>query len=200
MKPNFIFILAVAAVLAACNNKPNENNIANTSDTSQTTAKQDVTQTPPVDTTQPMAVAIPDSTFLATAYNIGVFETKIAKLADKKSQDSKVKDFANMMIEQHTAMGKDVLAMLHKKNYAVPNDLPADLKDKWTELNKLTGKDFDKKYAEINVNGHKEAIEMFKSVLSNSKDADVKKLAGDALPKLQTHESHALAIQTAVNS
>jgi hypothetical protein len=41
MKPNFIFILAVAAVLAACNNKSNLDNIAGSSDTSQTTAKQD---------------------------------------------------------------------------------------------------------------------------------------------------------------
>ena len=196
MKTNFGLILIASLILSACHNNPSSTSQENANDTSAVSITTDVTKTPVPDTAQVMATAtIADSTFLDKAYNIGVFEVKIARLALQKSQDSKVKDLANMMIEDHAAMGKDVAAMMKKKNYDIPTSLPADLKDKWNELNKLSGKDFDKKYAEINVKDHKEALDMFKEVSNNSKDADVKKLATEALPKLQTHEDHALMVQ-----
>ena len=196
MKTNFGFILIIGLILSACHNNPSSTSQANANDTSAVSISSDITKTPAPDTALVMpTTTIADSTFLDKAYNIGVFEIKIARLAVQKSQDSKVKDFANMMIDDHTAMGKDVTAMMKKKNYDIPTSLPADLKDKWNELNKLSGKDFDKKYAEINVKGHKEALDMFKDVSNNSKDADVKKLATEALPKLQTHEDHALMVQ-----
>jgi putative membrane protein len=197
MKTNFALILITGLILSACNNNPSSSSQANNNDTSSTSisSKSDVTNTPAPDTAQVMTASIADSTFLDKAYNIGVFEIKIAKLAEKKSQNAKVKEFAAMMIDDHTAMGKDVTAMMNKKNYDIPTALPTELKDKWDELNKLSGKDFDKKYVEINVNGHKEALDMFKEVSNTSKDADVKKLATEALPKLQTHEDHALMVQ-----
>jgi len=202
MKTNLgtLFLFAIAVGLTACHNNPNSTSEANANDTSAVSISTDVTKTQAPDTAQVMSASIADSTFLDKAYNIGVFEIKIAKLAVQKSQDGKVKEFANMMIEDHTAMGKDVTALMKKKNYDIPTGLPGELKDKLDELNKLSGKDFDKKYAEINVNGHKEALDMFKGVSNNSKDADVKKLATEALPKLQGHEDHALMVQSQVNS
>ena len=200
MKANLLYLLIASLAFSACNNNSNSNSAANSNtDTSQMTTKPDVTSTPPVDTAQPAMASIADSTFLDKAYNIGVFEIKIARLAEKKSQNSKVKDLAQMMITDHTAMGKDVTALMRKKNYDLPAGLPDDLKATYDELNGLSGKDFDKEYVNVNVKGHKDAIEMFKGVSNNSKDDDVKKLATDALPKLQMHESHSLEVQNTLN-
>jgi putative membrane protein len=195
MKTNLGILLIVAISLTACHNNPSSSSQDNANDTSVVSTTNDVTKTTTPDTAQFAASTMADSTFLDKAYSIGVFEVKIAKLAIQKSQDAKVKGLANMMIEDHAAMGKDVTAMMKKKNYDIPTALPADLKDKLDELSKLTGKDFDKKYVEINVMGHKEALDMFKGVSKSSHDADVKKLATDALPKLQMHEDHSLMVQ-----
>jgi putative membrane protein len=202
MKINLIALTCASIILGACNNHPgatSESNSADSSSTSMTTAKTDVTQTPAPDTAHISTAGIPDSTFLAKAYNIGTFEIKIAKLANQKSQNAKVKDFANMMIKDHTEMGKNVAALMQKKNYSKPNELPAELKSKWEDLNKLTGKEFDRKYADINAAGHKEAIDMFSAVSNTSNDADVKKLATDAIPKLKAHEEHATMLQAQVS-
>ena len=201
MKSNFILLLTASAFLGACNNNPSGSTADNKADTmSMTTTKVDNNTSVTTDTTSAPNAMVADSTFLDKAYNIGTFEIKIAKLAQQKSQNAKVKELAGMMIQDHTAMGADVTALMKSKNYDRPTDLPSDLKDKWNELSKLSGKDFDKKYAEINVNGHKEALDLFKGVSMHSKDNDVKKLATDALPKLQMHEDHSLQVQSQVNS
>jgi putative membrane protein len=201
MKTTFFMFLCASFVLGACNNKPGSDS-ASASDTSAVsiyTTKTDAIEPAPKDTVQVSTAVIPDSTFLAKAYNIGTFEIKIARLANQKSQNSKVKDFAAMMIKDHTAMGKDVSDLMSKKHYNKPTGLPADLKSKVDDLSKLLGKDFDKKYADINAAGHKEAIDMFSGVSNTSADADVKRLAAGALPKLRTHEEHATMLQTEVS-
>ena len=201
MKTNCGILFITGLILSACNNNPSSSSQANTNDTSAISINTDVTKIQTPDTAaQVTPLTMADSTFLDKAYNIGVFEIKIARLAIQRSQDDKVKSFAGMMIEDHTALGKDVVALMKKKNYDIPATLPADLKDKLDELNKLTGKDFDKKYVEINVRGHKEALDMFKEVSNTTKDTDVKKLATEALPKLQMHEDHALIVQGQINT
>lgn len=200
MKTSFTFLILASLGLAACHNNPADTSATNSADTTVVT-KTDVTNTPAPDTMQvkTATASIPDSVFLEKAYNIGTFEIKMARLANQKSKNAKVKEFADMMIKDHTAMGKDVSALISKKHYTKPNALPADLESKYEDLSKLSGKEFDKKYADINADGHKEAIDLFTKVSTSTEDADVKKLATDALPKLQTHESHATMLQTEVS-
>ena len=145
MKTNLFLLISASLFFGACNNHPGSTEASNNGDTSSSmTTKTDVTQTTTPDTAKVSTAGIPDSSFLAKAYNIGTFEIKIAKLADKKSQNAKVKDFANMMIKDHTEMGKDVAALIQKKNYNKPTELPEELISKWEDMNKLSGKDFDK--------------------------------------------------------
>jgi putative membrane protein len=198
MKANFVFLLTAAIFLAACNTKPASNSNDNTgSATSDTTAKADTSGK--LNTPAPVAV-ISDTQFLATAYNIGLFEIKISKLALQKSSDKNVKTFAAMIIHDHTAANINVKALLLKKNYAVPVELPADLMDKAKELSALNGNDFDKKYATINVDGHKGAIVLFTRVSTEGKDADVRQLAASEIPTLQKHEEHAQKLLTEITT
>ena len=105
-----------------------------------------------------------------------------------------------MIIHDHTAANINVKALLLKKNYAVPVELPADLMDKAKELSALNGNDFDKKYATINVDGHKGAIVLFTRVSTEGKDADVRQLAASEIPTLQKHEEHAQKLLTEITT
>jgi len=63
--------------------------------------------------------------------------------------------------------------------------------NKMDQLQKMTGKDFDRAFAQMMVNGHREAIEMVKDARSTVQNAEVKSLLEQLLPTLQKHEDMA---------
>jgi putative membrane protein len=179
-----LYIAAIALFFTACNNKPAENAPEVSADTTNHTSPDAMSSSKP----SPAA----DSAFLTTAYQIGKFEIEIGKLARKNSQDAQVREFANMMINDHTAMGKDVEGLAAQKGVTLPAAIGDDLKKKCDKLYSLTGKEFDKEYASINVKGHTDAIDLFtKTSEDKSCSPEVQQLASSALPKLKTHKEHA---------
>ena len=56
---------------------------------------------------------------------------------------------------------------------------------------------FGKKYSEMMVDGHKDAIELFEKASIESTDPDIRAWANATLPILRTHLEHSLACQKA---
>jgi putative membrane protein len=137
-----------------------------------------------------------DADFLVFATNVGMFEIEAAKLAGKNSMSKSVKNFAEMMINDRTELGKTVSALAAQKGDSLPSAISPDLQKEWNKLDSLKGKKFDEEYIDANVKGHTDAIARFESV-ANSSDysAEVKQLAATALPKLREHKEHAEMLQ-----
>ena len=196
MRSNILYLALIGLIVASCNNKPTADTPVTVIDTVNHTNSVDssgmtTNSGQPVDTAKQMSS---DSGFLAFAHEAGTFEIEAAKLAKKKSQNAQVKEFADMMITDHTAMGKDVESLATQKNITLPVGMGYNLKKEWDKLNGLSGKDFDKEYAAANVKGHAEVISKFEMVSKNTDNADsqeVQQLASTALPKLKTHKEHA---------
>jgi putative membrane protein len=194
-----VIILSPCILFMACSN----NNSSSTDNTSSNTqAQMDSTRTNGNTSTtmnsgkeQMSNVMKSDSDFLATAYGIGKFEIQIADMAKKKTTNKDVVSFANMMIKDHTAMNGQVQQMAQQKNVQLPMALPSDLQKKSDKLDKLTGKDFMKEYADVNVDGHKDAISRFEKVANSDCSTEVKNLAANALPNLRKHREHAEMLQ-----
>jgi putative membrane protein len=194
MKSNLLYLALIGLSLTACNNKPTSDKPESVIDTmnhsgSVDSSRMTFNSSQSVNAGKTMKE---DSTFLTNAHEVGTFEVEAAKLAQKKSQDAKVKDFAAMMIADHTTMGKDVESLSAQKNITLPVGMGDDLKKKWDKLNDLTGKAFDKEYADVNVKGHKETIDKFeKAYKNNDNSPEVQQLAATALTKLKAHKDHA---------
>ena len=65
-------------------------------------------------------------------------------------------------------------------------------------LQKLSGKDFDKTYADHMVKEHQKDIKEFQDAAKNVEDPDVKKFAQDTLPTLEHHEQMAQQMESSV--
>lgn len=202
MKTKLLFLASVALILGACNNKAVNDEARSTADTSSADIRANE-KSPTASATasdKTAASVMSDTAFLLTAYNTGVFEIKASKLAKRMTEHKPVKEFANMIIKDHEAMDSNVVNMLKERGCAIPTDLPENLKAKMKELNEYMGKDFDQRYAQANIDGHKDAIGLFTDVSKNSKDAAIRKLADDALPVLQKHENDADSLMVFINT
>jgi|SRR5579863_4235807 len=145
-----------------------------------------------------IAVDKDDAKFATTAANDGMAEVAAGKMAATKATNSRVKNFADMMVTDHTKAGDELAALAKTKNITLPAAPDADAQKKADDLSKKTGKDFDKAYVDAMVDGHESAVKLFTDASQNCKDADLKAFATKTLPTLKMHLDSIKAIKAAM--
>jgi putative membrane protein len=67
-------------------------------------------------------------------------EIKLAQLAEKKSRNSKVKDFANRMITDHGKANNDLKPIADGTHLGMPDQLEGEAKATYIKLARLSGR------------------------------------------------------------
>jgi putative membrane protein len=132
-----------------------------------------------------------DSEFLVDQAEINLSEIEIGKLAQQKSTNPEVKSFGKMLVDEHTKSASEVSALAKAKNYTLPTSLTEDGQDEYNKLNEKTGLDFDKKFADLMIDGHQKAIDKLKKASEDAKDEEVRVWASNNIAGLTAHLEHA---------
>ncbi len=179
-KLQVILMIALSGLmLQACNNA--EKDSTETAD-SLNMEKDSSTAGPGI------AVVEDDAKFVVDAGNGGMTEVELSKLAQQKATNAKAKEFADMMVMDHSKANEELKALAKAKNVTLPDSLNADSKAMWEDLNKTAaGKDFDKAYVNMMVTEHKKTVSMFESASKDLKDAELKTFVDKTLPVLKGH-------------
>jgi putative membrane protein len=142
-----------------------------------------------------------DKKFMEQAAQNNMTEIQASKVALEKSSSSAVKEFANMMVTDHTKTGDEMRALATSKGVKVPEDPSAMQKAKIAVMGKLTGQNFDKQYANIvGVHAHEDTVKLFRKASTNAKDPDVKAFATKTLPALEHHLEMAKALKATTDA
>ncbi len=131
--------------------------------------------------------------FVTKASIAGQFEIQSSKLAVQKSQNDDVKDFAQRMIDDHTAADdqlKNAVASSNT-NLQISEDLDSKHQKLIAKLNSLTGVDFDKKYVSLQIKAHEKAVHLFRGYAKQNDAPALNTFAKKTLPTLQDHLTHA---------
>jgi putative membrane protein len=136
-----------------------------------------------------------DSDFLKKAAKGGMAEVELGRLALEKASSPDVKDFANLMIKDHSKANRELTALAASKGLDLPKGkgLSEDVSE--THLKMLSGKSFDDAYVKAMVDDHKEDVADFQKQAESAQDPDVRKFAQKTLPTLQEHLSKIEKIQ-----
>jgi putative membrane protein len=134
-----------------------------------------------------IATAEDDAEFATKAAVSGLAEVELGKIALAKSSDAKVKDFANMMVNDHGKANEELKTLAAAKNITLPTALDEDHTKMMNELNGLSGKDFDKKYVDAMVDGHQKTLDLMEDEGKDGKDAQLKAFATKTAPIVKTH-------------
>ena len=141
---------------------------------------------------------------------VGIVETaddidiNYAKLALSKARDKQVRDFAQQMITDHSAVQKSVINVASKLN-VTPADSPtsdslkAQAQQTLEKLRGLKGKAFEKSYVDNEVRYHEAVINATKTVLiPSAQNAELKSALQGAEPLFEGHLAHAERVQSAI--
>jgi putative membrane protein len=134
-----------------------------------------------------IAVAPSDSEFATKAAVSGMAEVALGKLALSKTTNPQLKEFANMMVKDHGKANTELMALAKTKNITLPTAVDDVHKKKMEDLQKKSGVDFDKGYAQAMVEGHEATLKLMQGESTDGKDADLKAFAAKTAPIVQTH-------------
>jgi putative membrane protein len=141
----------------------------------------------------------PDQEFVTKAAQGNSAEVELGKIVAAKSKDPSVKQFAQMMVKDHTTALNELQELAQTKNLNFNDDLPDDAKSLQEKLSNDSGKQLDKDYMDGMVEDHQKDVQEFTDKSQNAKDPDVKQWASKTLPTLQKHLEKAQQIDAKLN-
>ena len=196
MKKTFLLVPAFVCILAmACNDSTNTTETSNTS-TSSNTARDGDENTSNSNTSNNNVVTDEKSKeFMTKVTNSGMAEVQMAKDAQQKATIDAVKNYAAMLERDHTAVGEQIKVFASQRNVSLPTSTSPDKQEMINDMNKMTGKSFDKDYISMMIKSHNDGIKLFEDTKANASDVDIKNFADKTLPTLRMHLDSAKAIQ-----
>ena len=143
-----------------------------------------------------LAASNPDASFYKNAAEGGIFEVEAGKLAQDKGSSQKVKDFAAMMVTDHSAANDKLKTLAASKDVSLPSSSSVSQMATKGKLDVLSGDTFDKSYIKSQLKAHRQTIALFKKESTTGKDADAKAFASATLPTLHAHLKAVTALAT----
>jgi putative membrane protein len=171
---------ALATICFSCNNSA-------TSTAAQDSARVDSARADSTARATAVTVSKVDQDFAISTADAGMTEIQAAGIAEKKSTNKEVTDYAKMMVTDHTAAADKLKDIAAKKNITLPTTVSADMQKNLDDLQSKSGKTFDKDYIKMMVDDHKKVIKSFEDESKNGQDADIRAFADSTLHTLQHH-------------
>jgi len=132
------------------------------------------------------------------AYTADVIDIRYAHLALAISKNQEIHDFAKTMIRDHNEVNRQALALLGKlkvkpQDNFLSKSLNKGAEAKINELSKLRGAEFDKSYAQNELDYHIAVNKLVENAfIPNIENAEVKTLFEAGLTIFKAHEKHAV--------
>jgi putative membrane protein len=133
-------------------------------------------------------------------------DVDLAKLAQSRTGNPDVKQFATTMITDHSAVNAQATALATKlgvtpKDNAVSQSLLKGAAEARAAIEPLKGKAFDKAYIDREVVYHEAVIDALDKVLvPHTSNAELKKLLVDVRPAFEAHLAYAKKLQGALGA
>ena len=128
-----------------------------------------------------------DTKFIKKTSDSGMAEVKLATLATQKAERADVKEFANMLVSDHSKANEELASLAKTKGVEVSAMIPAKAADAFKDLENESGKNFDKAFLDKMEKDHKDCIDDFEKIEKSGKDGDLKAWVSKTLPTLRAH-------------
>lgn len=163
----------------------------------QTVAVNSTTKSKTTDTKN----EISDANIAAIVSVAGSLDIAYGKIAMSKSNNKQVREFAERMVNDHSAIQDAAVKLLNKLGVTPAENetsrgLAANGEKIKQKLNSLSGAEFDKFYIDNEVAYHALVVNATENVLiANAKNAELKSTLESVLPLFERHLEHAKMIQ-----
>ena len=179
--------------------------VASADDTKgSTTTTTTTTQKKTTDKTASTKISDADLQVMAQMHHVNQDEIAMGKTAEMKGSTQAVKSFGKMLVTDHQAADKDLLALARKHGQTIPAYKPTneadqkdekDDKDMATKVKGEKGAEFDKDFLSMMVMGHEKVLAKLDTAMGMVTSDDLKTAIQNVKPTLQKHADTARDLQ-----
>jgi putative membrane protein len=126
-------------------------------------------------------------------------EIEMARLAQEKSENGDIKDYAGMLEKDHGAANADMIDFAKDHNISQPGATREAL-ESITRLKGLSGAEFDREFINMMVENHQKAVTLYRDQQQTVQNGDLKEFVDDVLPKIEGHLRKAQELQSTIFS
>ena len=128
-----------------------------------------------------------DRLFAQLASGGGMAEVEFGRLAAERAGNSRVKEFAQRMVEDHGKANDTLKGLADKSKIPLPVELGPDHQKQRSDLEKLEGAAFDLAYMRGQVMEHQKTVQLLAWEIDSGQDAEIKQFAVATLPTVMHH-------------
>ncbi len=129
--------------------------------------------------------------FVNKAILSDMFEIQSSRIAIERAKNDDIKNFAQLMVDEHTRTSEHLQGILRTTNMKTPSTLDAEHQKMVEELQSMPDSNFDHRYLSMQIAAHEKAIKLFSDYAQRGMDAALKSFASDTLPTLKEHLNEA---------
>jgi putative membrane protein len=129
----------------------------------------------------------PDESFYKNAAEAGHAEVEAGKGAEAKATSPAVREFAAMMVKDHTAANEKLQKIATSKGIELPTGPAMMQKAMNKKTDMKSGDAYDKDYIHSQIKAHQDTAELLQKEIAEGKDPQAKAFASETLPKVQAH-------------
>ena len=142
--------------------------------------------------------APPAEEFVTMASSSDMFEIQSSTAALEKGESAAVKEFAQMMVADHTKSSEELLAAVEASGLDItpPGAMTPEHQERSDALNGANVTDFDAAYIDAQVAAHQEALALMQSYAETGDNEALRAHAQKSVPIIQAHFEHAQKLDT----
>jgi predicted outer membrane protein len=125
--------------------------------------------------------------FATNAAQNSFAEIVLSSLALQKSDNQRVVDFSEMMIDQHSTAAVQLMKLLNEGEMTVPVTPGQNQMQAIERLQSLSGEEFNQAYFEHQVEAHQKAVSLFEKGAESAQSEELQRFAEMKLPLLRAH-------------
>jgi putative membrane protein len=128
-----------------------------------------------------------DRTFIAQAAYGSLGEVALGELAASQATMPEVRNFGQMMVQEHTRMNEDLIAIASARGVTPPSAPDPGRQAVSAQLADLEGAAFDRQYVDQQLLDHQATLTLFRGHAANGQDPALRSFAARYAPVVERH-------------
>ncbi len=128
-----------------------------------------------------------DASLLVEWAAINLVELEMLRLADRRSAKTELREKVDMLLKAHQKLNDDIHAAATAEGITIPNALSDDGKAQIEKLYRVNASSFEATFIKTLRDSHTQTVLIAEKLAASTSKSDLQKLAGRALPELQSH-------------
>lgn len=141
-----------------------------------------------------------DIELIGELYQNTLYQINTASEAVTRSTSPKTKSLAENILKEKAVIKSELEELAGRKAFDLPLDISSAQLEKWQEVVREKGWDFDLKFLNTYLEMHERELQLMDKVVKNAKDEDVKKTTSKLLLNEDDHPELAIEIKQFIDS